>query len=174
MRVLFDVAGFAMVGWGLMILLPGWSVTRRLVRWTAFPVLLAAIYLLGLVIVLLARGPGMISDFGSADGVIDLLTLPDVALVAWIHILAFDHLVGVVIFRDNLRHQVVPLPVQSVILFLTLMFGPVGFLSYWLVRASRGHGADIGGVSGVGGAEESHEEIRSEMDAGSTPRGEAA
>lgn len=176
MRFLFDVAGFAIVGWALMILLPGWSVTRRLVRWTAFPAALAGIYLVGLLIVLLARGPGMIADFGSADGVIDLLTLPDVALVAWIHILAFDHLVGVIIFRDNLRHEVVPLPVQSVILFLTLMFGPVGFLSYWLVRVSRGRGTDLGGGSAVGGPEAPEKEgtARSEMEAGSTPRGEAA
>lgn len=150
MNTLFDIAGLAMIGWALMILLPGWSVTKRLVEWTAFPVVLAAIYVVGIALVLAESGPGVIADFGSADGVIGLLAEPEVALVAWIHILAFDHLVGVVIFRDNLRHGVVTLPVQSVILFLTLMFGPVGFLTYWLVRTGRGVGPDLGGRDGGG------------------------
>jgi hypothetical protein len=66
-----------------------------------------------------------------------ILATPEVALIAWIHILAFDHLVGVVIYRDNMRHRVVPVPVQSVILFLTLMFGPIGFLAYWLARIAK-------------------------------------
>ncbi|MFW6198963.1 MAG: ABA4-like family protein [Gemmatimonadota bacterium] len=150
MTTLFDVAGLAMIGWALMIFLPGWSVTRRLVRWAAFPVALAVIYVVGIAVVLADTGLGVIADFGSAEGVIGLLAEADLALVAWIHILAFDHLVGVVIVRDNLRHGVVPLPLQSVILFLTLMFGPVGFLTYWLVRVSRGVGPDLGG-RGPGG-----------------------
>lgn len=142
--VLFQVAGFAIVGWALMILLPGWSVTKRLVEWAAFPAALALIYVVGAVAVLAETGPGIVADFGSAEGVVAILSRPDVALVAWIHILAFDHLVGVAIFRDNLRRRVVPLPVQSVILFLTLMFGPAGFLAYWLARVYRGRGAPVG------------------------------
>jgi hypothetical protein len=58
----------------------------------------------------------------------------DVALVAWIHILVFDQLVGLFIYRDNMHHRYVPLMAQSVILFLTFMFGPVGFLTYYLAR----------------------------------------
>lgn len=142
---LFDVAGIAILGWALMIFLPGWGVTRRIVEWTAFPILISVVYLVGIVIVLADVGPGAVADFGSAEGVVGLLARPDVALVAWIHILAFDHLVGVIIFRDNRIHEVVPLPVQSVILFLTLMFGPVGFLTYWLVRVGRGRGPAMAG-----------------------------
>lgn len=59
-----------------------------------------------------------------------LLANADAALVVWIHILVFDQLVGVFIYRDNMRERVAPLPVQSAILFLTLMFGPAGFLVY--------------------------------------------
>lgn len=134
---LFNLAGLAIAGWALMILLPGWSVTRRLVEWTAFPVGICAIYVVGVVAVLGEAGPGIVADFGSAEGVIGLLKVPDIALVAWIHILAFDHLVGIFIFRDNLRHNVVLLPLQSLILFVTLMFGPAGFLTYWIVRTTR-------------------------------------
>lgn len=140
---LFDLAGLAVFGWALMILLPGWSVTKRLVEWTAFPVAVSAIYVVGIVAVLAETGIGVVGDFGSAQGVVGLMVDPNVALIAWIHLLAFDHLVGVFIFRDNLRHSVVPLPVQSVILFLTLMFGPVGFLAYWTVRVARRRGTNL-------------------------------
>ena len=149
---LFNIAGLAIVGWLLMIFLPAWGVTRRLVKWTAFPALLSAIYAIGVVALLGRTGLGVVADFGTAEGVIGLLAKPDVALIAWIHILAFDHLVGVVIFRDNLRHRVVSLPVQSVLLFLTLMFGPVGFGLYWSARVAGGHGGAIGGDSLRSGA----------------------
>jgi hypothetical protein len=61
----------------------------------------------------------------------------DIALVAWIHFLAFDQLVGIFVYRDNMHHRYVPIPVQSLILFLTFMLGPVGFLSYYLIRWAR-------------------------------------
>jgi hypothetical protein len=77
----------------------------------------------------------MIGDFGSAEGVTRLLATPDVALIAWIHILAFDQAVGLMIYRENMRDRHVPIPVQSVLLFATLMFGPAGFLGWYLLRA---------------------------------------
>jgi hypothetical protein len=66
-----------------------------------------------------------------------LLGQQDIAIVAWIHFLAFDQLAGIFIYRDNMHHRYVPIPVQSVILFLTFMLGPVGFLSYYLARLIR-------------------------------------
>jgi hypothetical protein len=60
-----------------------------------------------------------------------------VALVAWIHILAFDQLVGLFIYRDNMHHRYVPIVAQSIILFFTFMLGPIGFLAYFLVRLAR-------------------------------------
>jgi hypothetical protein len=143
---LYDLAGLAIIGWAFLIFFPFWSGTKKLVEWTVFPVLLCAIYLVGIVVVVADTGPGIMADFGNAEGVLGLLTQPDVALIAWIHILAFDHLVAVLIFRDNLTHKVVPLPLQSLILFMTLMFGPGGFLTYWTIRVARGRGTAFGGA----------------------------
>lgn len=140
---LFSIAGIAIVGWLLMIILPTWRVTRRLADGAVFPVFLAVLYLIGIVAVIAEMGPGFMRDFGSAEGVLDLLATGPVALVAWIHILAFDHLVGVLIYRDNMRQRVVPVPMQSVILVATLMFGPVGFLTYWGVRIVRRRGSEV-------------------------------
>jgi hypothetical protein len=136
-HTLFALAGLAMLGWILLIILPGWGFTRRVAESALFPLYLCALYLVGIVAVILEMGPGFMADFGSAEGVLALLATGPVALVAWIHILAFDHLVGVLIYRDNLKHRFVPVPVQSVLLFATLMLGPVGFLTYWLIRVSR-------------------------------------
>ena len=69
---------------------------------------------------------------------------PDVALVIWIHVLAFDHAVGIFIYRDNMRERVIPLPVQSIILIMTLVFGPSGFLLYYVLRAVRKPGSALG------------------------------
>jgi hypothetical protein len=68
----------------------------------------------------------------------------DAKMIVWIHILVFDHLVGIFIYRDNMRRRVVSLPVQSLVLFLTLMFGPAGFLLYYSIRVAKGHGPAIG------------------------------
>jgi hypothetical protein len=136
-RTLFDIAAIGMIGWILLIFLPTWRITRRAAETAIFPIFLAVLYVGGLGIYLLEAGPGFMADFGSADGVIGLLALEPVALVAWIHILAFDQVVGLLIYRDNMKRRYVPLPLQSLILFLTLMLGPVGFLSYLAVRMTR-------------------------------------
>jgi hypothetical protein len=140
--VLFNVAGFAIFAWLLLILLPTWKVTRWMGETAVFPVILSILYALGIVPLLMQAGPGMMADFGNAEGVTRLLANRDLALVAWIHILAFDQVVGLMIYRENMQHRYVPLPVQSVLLFGTLMFGPVGFLLYYVLRAwSRGRRA---------------------------------
>jgi hypothetical protein len=43
------------------------------------------------------RGPGFIADFGTAEGVARLLTSEEIAWVAWLHILAFDQVIGLTI-----------------------------------------------------------------------------
>ncbi|HYW12527.1 MAG TPA: ABA4-like family protein [Longimicrobium sp.] len=152
---LFNLAGFAIVAWLLLVLLPTWKVTRWLAESAAFPVFLSVLYVVGIVPIFMQAGPGIMADFGSAEGVLRLLRNPDVALIAWIHILAFDQVVGMVIYRDNMAHRYVPIPVQSVVLAATLMFGPVGFLAYYVLRAwSRrrraAHGQQAETEPGVG------------------------
>jgi len=141
---LFEIAGLAILGWALLIFLPPWKVTRWFAETAVFPIYLSVLYVVGILPIVIAAGPGIMSDFGSVQGVLQLLQDPDVALIAWIHILAFDHLIGVLIYRDNMRHRFVPLPLQSVILFFTLMLGPVGFVTYWLIRAGRTRTVRVG------------------------------
>ncbi|HEV3468849.1 MAG TPA: ABA4-like family protein, partial [Pyrinomonadaceae bacterium] len=140
---LFNVAGWAILAWVLLIFLPKWRVTRLLARAEIFPVFLAVLYVIGVVRLLVASGPGVMRDFGSAEGVTRLLAGRDAALIAWIHILCFDQLVALYIYRDNMERRYVPVVVQSVLLVLTLMFGPAGYLLYYLLRlARRGRAAE--------------------------------
>ncbi|HEX7704991.1 MAG TPA: ABA4-like family protein [Thermoanaerobaculia bacterium] len=136
-RTLFDLAGLAIFGWLPLILFPGWRVSRWLGQSLVFPVYLSLLYLIGIVPIVIEAGPRIMADFGNLSGVLSLMAREEVVLIVWIHILAFDHLVGLLVYRHNMQHRTVPLPVQSVILFLCLMFGPVGFLIYgacYLVR----------------------------------------
>ena len=134
---LFNIAGFVIVPWALMIFLPTWRVTRWLARSGIVPALVALLYVIGVVSLISHAGFGFIREFGTADGVARLMAQRDIALVAWIHFLAFDQLVGIFIYRDNLHHRYVPIPVQSIILFFVFMLGPVGFLTYYLIRWAR-------------------------------------
>jgi hypothetical protein len=131
---LFNIGGYVVVPWALMIFLPTWRGTRALVRSGIVPALVAVLYVIGIGSLIGHNGFGFIREFGTADGVARLMAQRDIALVAWIHFLAFDQLVGIFIYRDNMHHRYVPIPVQSVILFLTFMLGPLGFLSYYIIR----------------------------------------
>ena len=136
-ETLFQLAGFAAPAWLLLIFLPTWKGTRWLARSAVVPVAICVLYVVGVAILFSQSGVGFMRDFGDVEGVTRLLTRPEIAIVAWIHILAFDQLVGLFIYRDNMHHRYVPLVVQSVILFFTFMLGPLGFLSYYLIRAVR-------------------------------------
>jgi hypothetical protein len=162
--LLFNLAGIAIAGWALMIFLPAWSFTRCVARSAVFPAFLAVLYLVGVVPLVVAAGFGVIAEFGTPDGVIRLLADPNVALIVWIHILVFDQLVGVFIYRDNMHEKLVPLPLQSAILFLTLMFGPAGFLLYYGIRIARKRGTAIGEIKAEteSGAIEAHKLRRKE------------
>jgi hypothetical protein len=168
-RTLFDLAGYAIFAWLLLIFLPSWRITRRVAESAVFPAYLAVLYVVGLVAVLREVGPGFMADFGSASGVLGLLAQEPIAIVAWIHILAFDQVVALLIYRDNMRHRFVPLPVQSIIMVATLMLGPVGFLTYWLVRTTRARSAVAWGERHVEQPDGAHAPAFAEVTGGRRP-----
>jgi hypothetical protein len=118
--------------WALIILLPRWRWTARIMRSpfvSAAPALLyAALVLprLGTIWPAIAR-PTM-------GGVATLLGSPEGATIAWVHFLAFDLFVGRWIYLDSQERRHSPL-LTAPVLFLTLMLGPFGFLIYLVLRA---------------------------------------
>jgi len=143
MATLFD-ASFLLVApfWLLMIALPGWSVTRRVIAspWIAAPA--AALYL----VLVLPGLPGVVGAVSSPslEAIAPLLGTPEGATVAWVHFLAFDLFVGRWVYLDARARGITPW-LTSPLLLLTLMLGPTGLLGHLLVRGRfRAAGAAVG------------------------------
>jgi hypothetical protein len=136
-ELLFGFSGIAIISWLLMIFVPKWKITYLIVKWAVFPLTLSICYLVGFAYYIVNHGISFVSDFGSYKGVIELLKVPEVAIVAWLHILAFDQLVGRMIYMENMERRTVHLIAQSICLSLTLMAGPLGYLLYSVLKRNR-------------------------------------
>jgi len=121
--------------WLLMIVLPHWGWTKRIIGslWIVAPLLLA--YALLVLPQALAVLPALMNP--TIPGIAGLLGTPTGATIGWIHFLAFDLFVGRWVYLDSRTRQITAW-VASPILFLILMFGPFGLLLYLLVRMAFG------------------------------------
>lgn len=118
--------------WVLMILLPRWSWTARIV---ASPLIVLPVVLIYALLVIPAFGevlPAVTSP--TLNGVRELLGSADGAAAGWAHMIAFDLFVGRWSWLDA-RTRAVPALVMAPILVLTIMLGPLGLLAYLVVRA---------------------------------------
>lgn len=117
--------------WFLMIFLPFWRWTERILRsiWVVVPA--ALLY----AILVIPMMPSAFADIAnpSLEGISALLGSPAGATVGWVHFLAFDLFVGRWAYLDSRTHGISPWLVSPT-LFLVLMFGPVGLLLYLIVR----------------------------------------
>jgi hypothetical protein len=120
----------ATAGWLLLVFLPRQRWTARLVCPVVIPLLIALLYL-WLVATTFGRTQG---GFGSLADVSRLFQNPWALLAGWIHYLAFDLFVGSWEVRDAQRVGVRHLFVVPC-LALTFLFGPVGLLLYFALRA---------------------------------------
>ena len=118
--------------WALMILLPRWRWTTRIMR---SPFVSAAPAVLYVVLVLPHLGeiwPAVSRP--TLAGIVALLGSPADATIAWVHFLGFDLFVGRWIYLDSQEWRVSAW-LMAPVLFLTLMLGPAGFLFYLVVRS---------------------------------------
>ncbi len=137
METLFKLSSLAVLPfWALMIFLPRWSATKRLMSSPLVCAAPAALYA-ALVIPRFAEVWRAVSS-PELLGVAALLGSPVGATVGWLHFLAFDLFVGRWIYLDG-RERGVHAWVMAPVLFLTLMLGPCGFLLYLIVRHAGSH-----------------------------------
>jgi Domain of unknown function (DUF4281) len=131
-------------GWLLLVFLPRWRWTARLVAGVLIPSALAVVYV-SLVATHFGRSEG---GFGSLADVSLLFRNPHALLAGWIHYLAFDLFVGAWEVRDARRLGVPHLLVVPC-LALTFLFGPAGLLLYFALRlgARRALAVDETGVT---------------------------
>jgi hypothetical protein len=72
--------------------------------------------------------------FGSIGGVRALFGNDSALVAGWLHYLAFDLFVGSWIVRRGIKERLNPL-LLLLCLPVTFLFGPAGFLLYWVERA---------------------------------------
>ena len=143
----------AMLGWAVLAFAPRTEFTRRLVL--LVPI---ALLCLAYAVMLIGLSGGWLDGEGQAGGLGDLMSNYSVdglmglfqsrggIVVGWTHYLAFDLFVGWWIAGDADRRGF-PRWRQVPVLFLTLMAGPLGLLTYlvwtWL-RKGAGDAEDRG------------------------------
>ena len=128
---LFQLASLAALGgWGVLILLPTWSQGPRLVLGVAV-VLLCVLYGVSLFQALTSRGERSMGKpgFFTLRGVLALFSNPKAVLAAWIHILAFDLMVGLYIQQQGALQGIGHLWLVPCYL-MAMMFGPLGLLLF--------------------------------------------
>lgn len=135
---LFGLANASVLpAWLLLLFLPRWHMTRRLVP-ALFAIPLAAMY-----VWLLATHWGEAQgDFNSLQGVASLFANRYALLGGWIHYLVFDLFTGAWILRDSQRAGLPHLAAVPCLL-LAFLLGPAGLLLYWAIRTARLRQADL-------------------------------
>lgn len=121
----------AMGGWLLLILLPRWSGSSRLVCAVVLPALLGVAYLY---LAVTSFGGAEGGGFGSIGEVRALFAVDGALVAGWLHYLAFDLFIGAWEVRDSRALGIHHLAVVPC-LVLTFLLGPIGLLAYLTLRA---------------------------------------
>ena len=128
--LVFKIANsIALIPWILMAIAPHWIVTEKLLNSYTFPILLSGVYFFYITISLGKTGGG----FFTLDQVAKLFKNKNTLLAGWVHYLVFDLFVGTWEWRDSIQNGISHF-ILVPCLFLTLMFGPIGFLIYFIIR----------------------------------------
>lgn len=130
---IFSLCGdVALAGWLILIFAGRMRWAAALVSGAVIPLLLAVVY----TTLLISHWGGSKGGFGSLAQVSLLFSNPWILLAGWVHYLAFDLFTGSWEVRDSVRHGI-PHLVVAPCLFLTFLFGPLGFLLYFVIRTMR-------------------------------------
>lgn len=121
----------AVGGWLLLLVAPRWRAGQFLAG-LVIPSLLSLGYLV-LIGVYWHQAHG---GFSSLDDVAALFASRPLLLAGWAHYLAFDLLIGAWLLRRSQREGL-PHGAMLLVLALTFLFGPVGYLLYLLLAASH-------------------------------------
>jgi hypothetical protein len=139
-ETVFNLANlFVMPFWALMIFLPHWRWTRRIMA-TLWPIVALSIVYAALLISQLGGSAAELMN-PSLDSIAALLGTPEGATIGWVHFLVFDLFVGRWVYLDS-REREISAWFVSPALFFVLMSGPLGLLIYLGARAVVGRRND--------------------------------
>ena len=132
-RVFSIASTFAMAGWLALILAGRWTCVPRILCKFIIPGLIATAY----TALILTHWVGHPGGYGSLDEVRQLFTNPWLLTAGWIHYLAFDLFCGAWQVRESQRLGIGHLWTVPC-LVITFLFGPMGYLLFLLLRATKG------------------------------------
>jgi hypothetical protein len=128
---LFDGANlFVLPFWILIIFLPKWDITRRVISSPLPFIALAGLYVYLLVVAVNPESAAALANPKLAD-IARFFADEGAAAVGWVHFLVMDLFVGRYIYLEGQRTGT--FTVHSLI--LGLFFGPIGLLSHLLTTA---------------------------------------
>lgn len=113
--------------WLLMILLPNWRPTKWIATSPAWVLILCVLYGLLFIPLLPWLAPTLFDP--NVENVADALKSSSTVTISWIHLFAFDLLVGRQIYLDALGRQLTGWRTAPILL-LTMIAGPLGYLAY--------------------------------------------
>ena len=132
METIFTLSNlFVLPFWALMIFLPHWRWTQRIMR-SLWPVVVLCVVYAVLLLSQIGSGAGSLLN-PTLAGIAGLLGTPAGAAVGWVHFLAFDLFVGRWAYLDS-RERGISAWLVSPTLFFIFMAGPLGLLLYLAVR----------------------------------------
>ncbi len=135
MTTLFSLSSLlVMPFWILMIFLPHWQWTKRILTSVWVSSLAALLYVILVIPQLPQVFPAVLNP--NLDTIATLLGTAQGATLAWVHFLAFDLFVARWVYLDSQTRRLSSWLV-SPILFFVLMLGPLGFFAYLLIRQVR-------------------------------------
>jgi hypothetical protein len=128
---LFDGANlFVLPFWTLMVFLPKWDITRKVISSPLPFISLAGLYIYLLVVAVNPESAAALSNPKLPD-IARFFADEGAAAVGWVHFLVMDLFVGRYIYLEGQRTGV--FTIHSIV--LCLFFGPIGLLSHLLTAA---------------------------------------
>lgn len=131
LELLFNLANlFVLPFWGLMIFLPNWQVTQKVMKsYLIFlPLIFLYIYLFGV-----SLNPESAQSLSNPqlNDLAEVFSNPQVTFAGWVHFLVLDLFLGRYIYEEGQTEKI--WTIHSLI--LCLFAGPIGFLSHIITRA---------------------------------------
>jgi hypothetical protein len=120
--------------WALMILVPGWSWTRRIIGSPLIVLVPLAVYFATVATILPSFAAEMVSP--DLEGVLALLSTPEGTATVWAHLIAFDLFIGRWMYLDSRELRIHGL-IMAPILILTILLSPFGLTVYLVIRTVR-------------------------------------
>mmetsp|Transcript_22935 Transcript_22935/g.28915 ORF Transcript_22935/g.28915 Transcript_22935/m.28915 type:complete len:164 (-) Transcript_22935:180-671(-) len=123
----------------LLLLAPKWTHTKTLSL--IGPIFMAFIYTLSILSVMIYPevDPDPAANFTSLEGVMALFKDETGVFIGWVHYIVFDPLVARWIVLDSITEKKFALVTHLVVVvpcfILTILFGPMGFLLYMMLRS---------------------------------------